>query len=415
MEIVGPNGLVVTLDGLFIIGDVYGNRLLRYDATGARLDAIDLTRLDILNISDLVGAGNDLYILEISFQTLPERYRVNHLTSEGKLVSQYDLPKGFHLEDGLYGLAIGYSAEGSAQVLIELRPSDSRYYRVPDSAKGLPQALPGLPVYGRDLRQLSAGPDELAMIGIGEQEFESQMTAGGMIFLLSAKQDGSLYLQREDLVAWDPAITTDLTIHYISPIGESLGVARYPLRDWYFHLWRFLAVGPDGNVYALITREKTVDILRLNFYGSLDPLIPGATEPVVTRVMPNTTSESGCTLVQRLSPDSPEAQQIVDEFIANYKQDFPTEYMAIEQLWAVDKLREYAAILGRVTQEENDIIIVRQTRRGYIMAARYHTQMILPGLRYSEIPKYFAAKLPEAPAALFYCLDLSRYVSEGTP
>ena len=51
MEPLGPNGLVVTGDGMFVIGDVYGNRLLRYDPAGKRLADIDMTGLGILNIS----------------------------------------------------------------------------------------------------------------------------------------------------------------------------------------------------------------------------------------------------------------------------------------------------------------------------------------------------------------------------
>jgi hypothetical protein len=414
MEPVGPNGLVVTADGVFVIGDVYGNRLIRYDTAGKRLDDIDLTRLGIQNISDLVGAGDALYILEISFKVLPERYRVNQLTTRGELVSQYDLPKGFHLEDGLYGLAIGYTAEGEALPLIELRPAGSRYYQVPDSPESLPEALPALPVYGKDLRQQSAGPGELAVLGAGEQEFESRMTIGGMIFLLSARLDGSLYLQREDMVAWDPVITTDITIHYISPEGKPAGVARYPLKDWYFHLWRFLTVGPDGNVYAIITREKSVDVLRLNFYQQLEPILPGAAEPVVTGspFTPSPEPKYDCTLIQHLAPDSPEAQQIVQEFLTNFQQDWPTEYMGFEQLWAVDRLGEYAVIQGIVTQEESDIIVVQQTQRGFVMVARYTSDKLLPGLRHSDVEEYLAAQLPDAPRELFHCLDLSRFLGE---
>jgi hypothetical protein len=169
MQPVGPNGLVVTADGVFVIGDVFGNRLLRYDAGGNRLEDIDLTPLGILNISDLVGAGDALYILEISFKVLPERYRVNHLSTEGELVRQYDLPKDLHFEDGLYGLAIGYPVEGEAQVLVQLGAgAKNLYFRVPDSQESLPDELSALPVYGRDLSQISARPGDTAVLGIGE-------------------------------------------------------------------------------------------------------------------------------------------------------------------------------------------------------------------------------------------------------
>jgi len=125
------------------------------------------------------------------------------------------------------------------------------------------------------------------------------------------------------------------------------------------------------------------------------------------------TATNDCPNVVHYLPDLPEAQQIVEEFITNFKKDFPTEYMAFEQLWAVDKLGDYAAIQGRVTQEESDIIVVRQMERGFVMVARYHTHMVLPEPRRLTIPEYLIGQLPDAPPELFHCLDLSRYVGES--
>lgn len=416
MEPVGPNGLVVTSEGVFIIGDVFGNRLLRYDAAGNRLEDIELTSLGILNISDMVGAGDMLYILEISFKILPERYRVNRLTTGGELVSQYDLPKGFHLEDGLYGLAIGYTEDGEAQALVQVGAgAESLYFRVPSSSESLPEKLPALPVYGMNLRQENAGPGEMAVLALGDQEFESLVTQGGMLFLLSPGPDGSLYLQREDMVTWDPVITTDITIHFISSEGKPIGIARYPLMDWYFRLWRYLTVGPDGNVYALITREKSIGVLRLNFFRQLDPILAGAVAPRITHTSTSHAPEAeyDCSQIEHLAPASPEAQHIVQELLDNFQQDWPGEYMGFQQVWTVDRLEKYAVIQGAVTQEEKDIIVVQETDRGFSLAARFHNHMWLPGLRHSDIAAYFSKELPGAPPELFHCLDLRQFLGEA--
>lgn len=415
MDPVGPNGIVVAPDGMLIIGDVYGNRLMRYSATGTRLEDIDLTALDILDISDLVGIGDALYILEISFKVLPERYRVSQLTTDGQLISRYDLPKGFHFEDGLFGLAVGYPENGNPQILIQFgNADDSSYYLLPETSEGSPEKLPALPVFGKDLHMQSADPGELAVSTIGTQEFESQMTAGGTIFLLNARADGSLYLQRDDLVAWEP-ITTDITIHYVTPEGKVAGIARYPIMDWYFHVWRFLTVGPDGNVYGLITREQSVDVLRLNFYDRLEPIINTAAEPAIRSLSANSTFMPfyDCSLVRHIPTDSAEAGQIVDSLIANYKQDRPTEYLAFEQLWSVDRVGDYAILEGMVTQEETDIIVAQETERGFVLVAWYIGQLPTPGLRHGDIPGYFAVQLPQAPPEVFYCPDLSRFKGDN--
>ena len=121
-----------------------------------------------------------------------------------------------------------------------------------------------------------------------------------------------------------------------------------------------------------------------------------------------TPTDFDCSSIQSLQPDSSEAQRIVEEFIANYQQDFPTEFMAIEELWAVDKLGDYAVVQGRVTQEENNLIVVQQTERGFVMVADYVVNV--PGSKHAVIPEYFIGELPNAPPELFHCLNLSRYV-----
>jgi hypothetical protein len=156
-----------------------------------------------------------------------------------------------------------------------------------------------------------------------------------------------------------------------------------------------------------------VDILRLNFYRQLEPLMPGAAEPAITRgALEGAPGPScDCALVAPLPPDSPEARQIVAEFVENYQQDWPTEYMAMEQVWGVGLLGEYALIEGAVTQEQNDVIVAQRTARGYILMADY--ALTVPGPRNSIIPEFLLSRVPEAPPELFYCLDLSRYLAEG--
>jgi WD40 repeat protein len=118
-----------------------------------------------------------------------------------------------------------------------------------------------------------------------------------------------------------------------------------------------------------------------------------------------------CSRVEHLSPDSAEAQKIVQEFVEDFKKQWPTEYMAMETLWAVDRLGEYAVILGGVTSDERDAIVVQQTPQGYQMVSRFIVTWGVSS-RYT-IPEYFAEQLPGAPPELFYCMDLSRLVENA--
>ena len=95
--------------------------------------------------------------------------------------------------------------------------------------------------------------------------------------------DGSVYVVREDVVAEQPMITVDQTVHYISANGLQLGVARAPIAEAYYYVIRNLAIGPDGYVYSLLPRPSDVHIIRLKLFKSIAPLVPNAVAPLVTR------------------------------------------------------------------------------------------------------------------------------------
>jgi len=74
-------------------------------------------------------------------------------------------------------------------------------------------------------------------------------------------------------------------IHYIDKNGVVQGVARVPLSEYYYHsAYRITAVGPDGEVYALLPRPDSLDVIRLNFYRELEPLMPEAVIPLILRL-----------------------------------------------------------------------------------------------------------------------------------
>jgi hypothetical protein len=69
-------------------------------------------------------------------------------------------------------------------------------------------------------------------------------------------------------------IQVDQTVRYLDGDGEQLGIARAPLAEQLVYVAHSLAVGPDGAVYALVTRLESVDMVRLNFYRQLESLQP---------------------------------------------------------------------------------------------------------------------------------------------
>lgn len=273
-EINGPNAIAVLPDGSFVIADLVGNRLWRYDSTGQLLKSIDLYSIEIEQVTDLRSTNTELFVLEIR----NERYRVNRLSFDGELIASYDIPVGFHSENGLMGTAV--DCEGD--VLLEIAGSD--LYRLVDSQGNLTQTIAKTDYYcnGKPYRVINSGLGTTPKFIAGSIPLETQLTTGfGGLNLLAVLQDGSFFVIREDVVN-DRVIQVDQTVHYINAGGVQQGVARVPLAEYYYYIMRNLAVSPDGNVYAILPQPDSVHIIRLNFYKSLEPLIPGAVEPLIT-------------------------------------------------------------------------------------------------------------------------------------
>jgi len=274
-EINGPNALAVLPDRSFAIADLVGNRVWRYDPTGQVLKTIDLSSMDINQITDLRANSTELIILE----EWGERYRVHRLSFAGELLTSYDIPKGFHLEDGLTGIAVDCIGD----ILLEME-GGSRLYRLVDAQGNLEATIIKTDYLcnGKTYRIATAGPFTTPQLIAGNITLETDLTTGlGGLNLLNVLKDGSFFVVRDDVVK-DQVIQVDQTVHYMSADGVQLGVARVPTEERYYYIMRNLAVGPDGNVYALLPLPKSVNIIRLNFYKNLEPLIPGAVDPLIT-------------------------------------------------------------------------------------------------------------------------------------
>jgi hypothetical protein len=274
-KINGPNAIAVLPDGSFVIADLVGNRVWGYDPTGQVINTIDLSSMDIKQITDLRANSTELIILE----EWGERYRVHRLSFDGELLASYDIPKGFHLEDGLTGIAVDCIGD----ILLEME-GGSRLYRLVDAQGNLeaPIIKTDYLCNGKTYRIATAGPFSTPQLIAGNITLETDLTTGlGGLNLLNVLNDGSFFVVRDDVVK-DQVIQVDQTVHYMNADGGQLGVARVPIDQYYYSVMRNLTVGPDGNVYALLPQPNSIDIIRLNFYKNIEALIPGAIEPAIT-------------------------------------------------------------------------------------------------------------------------------------
>lgn len=144
---------------------------------------------------------------------------------------------------------------------------------------------------------------------------------------------------------------------------------------------------------------------------------PSTPTSTITETSTRTSGQDhDCASLEPLAPNSAEAQQIVEEFVANYKEQYPTEYMGMAVLDRVYRLGEWAVVTGSIAGEGTDVIAVHQTPQGYQIAEFIH---IFPLESPEELETWviqpFLEKLPEAPQALFTCMDQSWLLPVGYP
>jgi hypothetical protein len=274
MENTGPNAIAVLPDDTFVIGDLIGNRLLYYSRDGDLLNTIELLDLGIVNVTDLRFRDNKLFLLEISLHFSPPRYRVNQLSLAGELIASDDIPSGFYIENGLTGIAI--DCENS--VMLEIA-SGSDLYHLQDIQRSSGEVeKSGYRCNGK-LYYVINSFMEIPKIVAGDAVFETQLTTGlGGFSLIAVFDDGGFYVSRDDVIEGSP-VAVDQTVHYVSADMVSRGMARVPLSEGYYYIMRDIAVNSKGEVFLLLPRSDSLDVVQLNFYESLEPLPPSIIEP----------------------------------------------------------------------------------------------------------------------------------------
>lgn len=168
------------------------------------------------------------------------------------------------------------------------------------------------------------------------------------------------------------------------------------------YIFRFIMNYPIWEQGELF--RNILESFELQDHSTGELILPEMVEPTVA---PTSEPDPACSAVERLPIDSAEAQQIRVEFITHFKEQNPTEYMGLAILHRIDRLGEWAVIQGSVSGEGKDVIAVHLTPDGYQLADRYIITAPLASRLEPEqiIPQYFTEKLPDAPEALFTCLD----------
>lgn len=283
-NIEGPDAIAVLSDNSFLISDLLGRRLLKYGREGSLLQTIKLDELGIGFVRDMRVMGDEIFLLETAYQN----FRVHRLTLDGELISSEEIPYQFLIDDenpenidegGLTGIAI----DCTERIILEVFGGSKLFPLSEVQEQNDPSLITqGLLCNGNRFFVSTLGMWKDPQVTAGEMNYQTKLSEGlGGLHFLDIFEDGSVYLIRDDVMPINP-IKVDQTVHYIDENGAILGVARVPLSEYYYPVMRNTAVSPSGEVYAILPRPDSLDIIRLNFYRELEPLIPGAVIPQIT-------------------------------------------------------------------------------------------------------------------------------------
>lgn len=265
----GPSAFTVAPDGTFWIADTPDDHLLHFSSNGELLDKITIKDF-VIGAGDLEVTSKEIWILDMA--SIPPK--IVHLSLNGKILSTHNLPSGFYLEDGLSGIAV--SNDGS--VLIERMGGHIITRFLSSSGEIEQKALEG---YESQDKTYSAYPADLRFkenasygyILAGNKRIDVKVDNDlGDLSILYITPEGDLFVKVAELVL-NTTFQVDQKVYRYNPSGNLVGMARIPLALQYTYVAHGIAVGPDGEVYALITRPDIGEIQKLTFNADLSPVL----------------------------------------------------------------------------------------------------------------------------------------------
>lgn len=261
--------LAVAPDRTFWIVDTIDNRLLHFNSKGDLLNKVDIG--DFVNSAgDLEVTTNEIWILDMALN-YPKIVR---LSFDGKVLNTYILPEGFHRKDGLTGIALGNDGsilveqEGGIKVTRFISPSNEIKQEALDGYEFLGKTYSFQPGNLKSAQDSSHG-----YILVGNKQINVDVVNNlGSLSLLHINSDGSFLVEVQEMVI-NGAIQVDQKVYRYDAFGNLTGMARIPLADQYIPVLHSIAISPDGNVYALITKIDHGEVLRLTFSTILSSIL----------------------------------------------------------------------------------------------------------------------------------------------
>jgi hypothetical protein len=245
----GPTAMTIGVDGTIYLADPIGGRILGFDRADGATSEIDLASLAVGPIFALDADAAGLLALEVDVNRAPPVYRAHRIA--GATFTSYPLDEDLYLENGLSGARL----DDEGGIIIELE-GGFRLFSI-----GLEGSTP-IDAFTAAGRTFVIGDRSIAVDGTTVRP-PATGDLGGVRFL-AARPDGSWYLVQEDVVSTSP-LEVEVWVRFYDPADRLAASSRVPIEERYYVPEQSLAVGPDGEVYHLLPRRESVDVVQLGF------------------------------------------------------------------------------------------------------------------------------------------------------
>ncbi len=265
----GPMALAIAPDGTFWIIDTVDNHLLHFNLKGDLLNKVDIGDV-VISGGDLEVTADEIWVLDVALN----QPKILQLSLDGKVLGTYILPEGFHRKDGLTGIAL----ENDGSILIEQEGGIKVTRFISPLNEIKQETLDGYEFLGKSYsfqpgNLKSAKDPSHGYIIFGNMQINVNVANNlGSLSILHINTDGSFLVEVQEVVI-NGAIQVDQKVYRYDAFGNLIGMARVPLADQYIPVLHSIAVGPNGNVYTLITSIDHGEVQKLTFGSTLSSII----------------------------------------------------------------------------------------------------------------------------------------------
>jgi hypothetical protein len=265
----GAEAFDVAPDGSYWIADtaVDPQRLLHYSVHGVQLDEISMEGV-ATSVYDLAAGEGKLWLLDLGADGI----QVISLTLGRRQVDVISVPKEFYAHDGIPVANGIFSLSLAADGALMISGISGLTLLVDGSGSVAARPLPGWSSLGHVYRLSEAsggGPPVLSVDGRPVPMGDSLSLEAEPFLGFNADGTFPVVLRREVASpdGGDPAV--DWLVAYLRPEGTAIGYASLPQRMPWQEYNHELALGPDRQVYALVSRsDHSVQVVRLGFETS---------------------------------------------------------------------------------------------------------------------------------------------------